>query len=65
MKTTDKNLMPLTYMARRLHIKKAWLKEQADKGVIPCLKAGDQYLFVPEKVRSILIEMAEGATDGR
>lgn len=54
-------------MARRLRVTQAWLRDEAEAGRIPHLKAGDRLLFDPETVERVLLERArqdrEGADD--
>ena len=52
-------------MARRLGVTAKWLKEQADAGQIPCLRAGRRYLFNVDAVTQRLAELAatESPTD--
>ena len=42
---TNHALLPLNRMARRLHVTCTWLRVEADAGRIPCLIAGNRYLF--------------------
>ncbi len=43
-----RDLLPLRRMAARLGVPSKWLKEQAESGKVPGLKAGDRWLFVPD-----------------
>lgn len=43
-------------MARRLRVPVRWLREQAEAGRVPCLKAGRFYLFNPDAVAAVLVE---------
>ena len=47
-------------MARRLHVPVQWLREQAEAGNIPHLKAGRALLFDPEAVERVLLQLARG-----
>lgn len=39
-------VLPLARMARRLGVPQHWLRQQADAGVVPCLKVGkSRYVF--------------------
>ena len=38
-------LLFLSRVARRLGVPAKWLREQADAGKVPCLRAGARYLF--------------------
>jgi hypothetical protein len=40
-------LLPLQRMATRLGVPSRWLREQAELGKVPGLRAGDRWLFVP------------------
>ncbi len=46
-------------MARRLRVPVAWLREEAEAGRIPHLKAGRTLLFEPETVERVLIARAK------
>ena len=52
-------LLSLGAMARRLGVTTKWLREQAEQGKLPHLKADDRYLFEPDTVCSLLIEQAK------
>ena len=52
-----------TRMARRLGVRAAWLRSEADAGRLPHVRAGDRYLFDPATVERILLDRARG-TDG-
>jgi hypothetical protein len=55
-----RNLLPLRRMAARLGVPSQWLKEQAEAGKVPGLRAGDRWLFVPEVVSAAVRSMAAG-----
>ena len=59
-------LLSLSRLARQLGVTQKWLREQADAGAVPSLKADSRYLFSPNAVRSALAvkaaEMREGKT---
>lgn len=61
-------LLSLPRMSRRLGVTQQWLRDQADEGVVPCLKAGRRYLFNPVAVEETLAQKAaqtrQGADDG-
>lgn len=42
--------------SRALGVPIAWLKEEADAGRIPCLRAGKNYLFDLEILRAIIMD---------
>jgi hypothetical protein len=47
-------LLSLGQLARRLRVTQQWLREQAEAGQVPCLKAGTRYLFNPLAVQEAL-----------
>jgi hypothetical protein len=47
-------------MARRLRVPAKWLREEAEDGRIPHLKAGKALLFHPDAVEQVLLERALG-----
>ncbi len=49
----------LARMAIIVKVQQKWLKEQADAGIIPCLRAGSRLLFDPVLVMRRLVEMAD------
>jgi hypothetical protein len=51
-------LIPLSNMARRLHVTCAWLRNQAERGRVPALNADGRLLFHPPAVEKALLEMA-------
>ena len=51
----------LRIAARDLGVPAAWLKAEAERGAIPCLRAGRQILFDLALVRRLLLERARGA----
>lgn len=53
-----KRLVPDGILARRLRVRAAWLRSEADAGRLPHVKAGDRYLFDPELVERLLLERA-------
>ena len=52
-------LLTLRRMAARLGVPSRWLREQAEIGAVPSLKAGKRFLFAPSAVRSVVAAMAE------
>jgi hypothetical protein len=46
----------LARASRTLGLPAAWLRKEADAGRVPCLIAGDRYLFDLEIVREIVME---------
>jgi hypothetical protein len=55
---TPFELLTLSRMARRLRVTQSWLRDEADAGRVPCLRAGCRYLFAAEAVEAILAERA-------
>ena len=64
MEITHASLLPLNRMARRLRVTVAWLRNEADAGRVPCLRAGTRYLFAPEAVERVLTERAANEKAG-
>jgi len=58
---TTKDVVSLRRLARRLGVPARWLREQAERGTVPCLRAGSQLLFSEPAVRAALAERAAGA----
>jgi len=56
--------LSLGRMAARLRVPRDWLRERADSGAIPCLKAGRQYFFCPPAVLEALARLASRAPGG-
>lgn len=52
------SLLQLRFMARRLRVTARWLREEAEAGRVPHVRAGDQFLFNPEAVEQLLAERA-------
>ena len=57
-------LLTLPRLARRLGVTQQWLRAQADAGKIPCLKAGNRYLFNPVAVQKALAAKAAQTAQG-
>lgn len=55
---TNHATLPLGRMARRVRVTTGWLRDEADAGRIPCLRAGSRYLFSPEAVERVLADRA-------
>lgn len=51
-------LVPLRRMAARVGVPVAWLRERAESGEIPGLRAGNRWLFVAECVIPVVTQMA-------
>jgi hypothetical protein len=62
-KMDGSDLLPLRRMAARLGVPSKWLREQAECGAVPSLKAGKRFLFVPSAVRAVVATMAEKRCD--
>jgi hypothetical protein len=57
-KTSGGELLPLRRMAAQLGVPSQWLREQAEAGNIPGLRAGNRWLFAPEAARAAVLAMA-------
>lgn len=53
-----RELLPLRRMAARLGVPSSWLREQAEAGNVPGLRAGDRWLFCPGPVCDAVRAMA-------
>lgn len=51
-------ILTLRRMAARLGVPSRWLREQAEAGNIPGLRAGDRWLFVPDVAINAVRAMA-------
>jgi excisionase family DNA binding protein len=51
-------------MARRLGVTQQWLRREAEAGNIPCLKAGNRFLFNPVAVQEALATKAARTRQG-
>jgi hypothetical protein len=45
-------------MAAQLGVPSQWLREQAEAGRVPGLRAGNRWLFAPEAARAAVLAMA-------
>ena len=52
------NLITIGQLARKLRISIVWLRQQADRGVLPCLNADGKLFFNLEAVKVKLAELA-------
>ncbi len=52
------DLCGLRYISQRLGVPQSWVREQADEGVIPCLRIHRKYLFNIEAVAESLAVLA-------
>jgi hypothetical protein len=57
-------LLSLSRMARWLGVTQLWLRDQADAGKVPCLKAGKRHLFNPVAVQETLAAKAARSQQG-
>lgn len=57
------NLLTLARAARRVGVTSTWLKDEAKSGRVPCLKAGNRYLFDAETLVEVLRLRASLTTD--
>lgn len=60
----QQELMNLCRTARLLGVPAKWLREEAEAGRVPCLRAGTRMLFNPLAVQQMLAERA-AQFDGR
>ncbi len=51
-------LLPLTRMAREVGVPSTWLREKAEAGEIPALRAGSRLLFRAELVKEVVYDLA-------
>lgn len=51
-------LLTLGRMAARLGVTQQWLRDQAESGKVPCLRAGKRVLFSPAAVQEELAAQA-------
>ena len=58
------DLFCLSRMARRLGVTQRWLRDQADAGKVPCIKADRRYLFNPAAVQETLATKAAQVRQG-
>jgi hypothetical protein len=54
----EPELKPLPAMARWLRVSRRWLRDEAEAGRIPCVRAGAGYLFHAPTVEAVLTERA-------
>ena len=57
-------IFTLSRMARRLGVPQDWMREQADSGHVPCLRAGRRYLFNAAVVQEALAARAAQTRQG-
>lgn len=55
----------LSQAARSLGLPVDWLREEAQAGRVPCLRAGDRLLFDLEALRVLIMERTRGADPDR
>jgi len=58
MDNAENNLITIGQLSRKLKISVLWLKQQADKGVLPCMNAGGRLLFNLDAVTETLAKLA-------
>jgi excisionase family DNA binding protein len=51
-------VLTVNRMARRLGVTARWLRAEAEAGRVPCLRAGNRYLFNPLAVEQALAQRA-------
>ena len=57
-------LLSLARMARRLGVTQQWLRREAEADRIPCLKAGNRFLFNAAAVEDSLASQAARTREG-
>jgi excisionase family DNA binding protein len=57
-------LLSLSRTARRLGVTQQWLRQQAEAGAVPSLKAGNRYLFNHAAVEEALAAKAAESRQG-
>lgn len=57
----EKRLLQTGPMARRLRVPAKWLRDEAEAGRVPALRAGKVFLFDAEAVETVLRERARQA----
>ena len=55
-------LLPLRRAAKRAGVPSKWLKEQAEAGNVPGLRAGNRWLFLPDAVVEAIETMAKASS---
>ena len=65
METSNTKLLPLRNLARTLHVPARWLREEAEAGRIPALRAGRNFLFELGAVESALLARARESAPGK
>ena len=61
---TGGELLTLRRMAARLGVPSKWLRDQAEAGKIPGLRAGSRWLFVPDVASAAVRAMAGDSMAG-
>ena len=51
-------LLTLSRMSRELGVSRDWLREEAESGALPSVRAGDAFLFHPPVIERILVQRA-------
>ena len=59
MNANASTLLPLGPTAQYLRVPVGWLREEAESGRVPHLKAGNSLLFDPQAVERVLLERAK------
>jgi hypothetical protein len=55
----SERLVTARQLAGRLRVPATWIKQEAEAGRIPCIRAGREYLFDAETVAAMLLERAK------
>ena len=56
-------LLPLGSMAHQLRVTTKWLRNEAESGRVPYLKADRRLLFDPETIERLLLERASAGSE--
>lgn len=59
-KYIESELVPIEVLAQKLHLSKAFLKDETRAGRIPCLRAGNRTRYNPASVVAALAQQASG-----
>jgi hypothetical protein len=57
-----RGLLPLRRVARQVGVPAKWLREQAELGKVPGLRAGNRWLFLPDAVAEAIEQMAKASS---
>ncbi len=54
----EQTLLPLGIVALPLGVPRSWLRDEAEAGRVPCLKAGKRILFDVQLTEQLLLDRA-------